>query len=1396
MAKFYKIIFLLCFLPVLVSAQYDNPSINSPKGQAPSGRAGQSVRFEHLTSEDGLSYSVIKCFIQDHKGMIWIGTGNGLNKYDGNKFKVYRNIPGDSTSISYNWINRLYEDSAGQLWIGLISGGLCRYNREMDNFVRYVPIKDDTTSLKGRRVNAIYEFKDGNQSTLWIGTVGAINKFNPETNNFKHYYPEGKKRRYKTNNNFLGTIVHDGSNRLWISTWREGLFYYDAVGDRFVRYQPSKNFKIKFVLSLYATKEQGKDILWAGTYIDGLYKIEIESGKVKQFLHEKESAGDETKNSIFAIYPDTDLPGADLWLGSYNGLYRFNTINETYFNYKYDVGHSESLNSDFIEAVYKDKSGLVWIGTDRGVNKLNPLFSNFHNLGQNNTSQNNLSNNTVTAICGTEISGRKTLWIGTSNGLKKYDPKTGQISYIINDPNSVSSLSNNYIMSILYSNNFLWIGTNNGLNRINPITCKIKRYFIPDTDPAANQIYTLAEDEAGVIWMGTLGSPIYSFDPKNEKFSRHIGYSSVYSLFFDSFGYLWTGLQAGLRRINLNSKKSTWYWHNSKDESTISHNEISAILESKNKTLWIGTAAGLNKYNRETESFIRYTDKDGLPSNLICAILEDDHGNLWISTSKGISKFNPENITFKNFDAGDGLQGNEFKYLSAYKNKRGEMFFGGTNGLTMFHPDRIKNNTFIPPVVLTDFQIFNKNIRPGENSILKNNITETKEILIPYDQSVFSFEFAALDYFNPKKNQYAYQMEGIDPNWVYIDASRRFATYTNLDAGEYTFRVKGSNNDGLWNEEGTSVKVIILPPWWKTNWAYTFYLIFFGFVVYGVWRFQTNRLKMKQQMEMKNFEADKLREVDKMKSHFFANISHEFRTPLTLIKGPVKQMLDEKFVGNIKEQYKMILRNSDRLLGLINQILDLSKLESGEMKLKVSKTDIIKYLKGLVQSFSSFAERKKISLKFDNKIKILMGYIDHDKLEKIITNLLSNAFKFTPESGVVEVAVLTTPLPAASPFSKGGTRGVQISISNTGTGIPADQIEKIFDRFYQVDDNYKKDSEGSGIGLALTKELVEVCHGEISISSIPNKTTTFFVTLPIAKEFFKEDEIVVSTPQISPFTKGGLRGVAEYYSESEKIEQKSIAQKIAPLILIVEDNPDVTGYIRSFMENGYRILTAENGKEGLKKTIEKYPDLVISDVMMPEMDGFELCQKIKSDERISHIPVILLTAKADLISKLEGLEFGADDYINKPFEADELKVRSKNLIEQRKRLREKFARLAELQPNEIAVTSTDEKFLERLMTVFEDYISDPEFSTEKCAREVGMSRMSLNNKLKALTNKSTHEFIRTLRLKRAAQLLKNATGSVAEVAYSVGFNNTSHFAKAFRQQFGQSPSTFANKKNR
>jgi signal transduction histidine kinase/AraC-like DNA-binding protein/streptogramin lyase len=1362
--------------------------------------------------EDGLSNSVVFCILQDNMGFMWFGTVNGLNKYDGYKFTVYKNIPGDSTSLIDNWISTIYEDISGHIWVGTSNAGLCRFNPQTDSFYRYVHNANDTTSLCSNKISSIFESKKNDSTILWVGTLGGVNKYNPATNKFSRYRPEENKDNLKVNVNLIKSITQDHHNKLWMATYYEGLFYYDPESDQFIRYEQnsegSAKFRNKFVTDVHASFEQGEKSLWISTYTDGLFRINIDNGKITNYLSQSGINIGVSNKNIICIHPAKSAGKSVLWIGTYQGLYRLDMVTEKLTEYRNEIGNRTSLSSNSVLSLYEDRTGILWMGTRRGINKINPQLSNFFTMTPRSSNENSLNDNAVKALYETDLNGRRVLWIGTgASGLNRYDRDTGQFTYLKHDPEDDGSLSADNVTSIVKTSStggvYLWVGTVNGLNRINLETGKIKRIYISESDASYNEILTLFADQTGLIWIGAANSYVYSYNPVDETFKRYSGHRSVYSIYRDSFDYLWMGTVVGLKKLHLQSGKSIWYRNIHDDPKSISNNDILNIIEDKNEVLWIGTSGGLNKYNRKTDTFTRFTEADGLLNTVINAMLEDDTGNLWLSTDKGISKYDKQKNSFKNFISADGLQGDAFLYGSAYKNKDGELFFGGINGFTALHPNRLVENMSIPPILITDFRLFNKPIQPGMNSLLKNNISHSSEITLSYDQSVFSFEFAALDYHSPLKNKYAYQLIGIDPDWVYTDASRRFATYTNLDAGEYIFKVRGSNNDGLWNNGGTSVKVIILPPWWKTNWAYSIYVLFIGLVMFGLWRFQSNRFKMKQQLEMEHFETEKLREVDKLKSQFFANISHEFRTPLTLIKGPVKQMLEDKFVGNIKEQHKMILRNSERLLGLINQILDLSKLESGEIKLKVQKTEFVSYLKGLVLSFSSLAERKKISLNLNISDNSLLGYSDHEKLEKIVNNLLSNAFKFTPEKGIIEVTLKMTNAQAqmtnqiqnpnvkkipiyqfpilSSQFPSPNSKSIQISISNTGTGIPVDQLDKIFDRFYQADDNYRKDNEGSGIGLALTKELVEVCRGEITVSSIASKKTIFKVSLPVDKNYFNEEEIIEKMQTGNRRSDQGneilpdhnLEKNAGYrISDTEELaESKSLSPVSGfrpPLILIVEDNPDVTAYISSFMKN----------------------DLVISDVMMPDMDGFELCQNLKSDEITSHIPFILLTARADLESKLEGLEFGADDYITKPFDAKELLVRSRNLLEQRSRLKEHFQRQLSFQPSEITVNSMDEKFMKKAIELIEYYMDDNDFNVKKFSNEVGMSSRNLSRKLRAITNYSAQEFIRVMRLKRAAQLLLNKSDQITQIAYQVGFNNPSYFAECFKKQYGVSPSEY------
>ncbi|MDP2362624.1 MAG: ATP-binding protein, partial [Ignavibacteria bacterium] len=731
----------------------------------------------------------------------------------------------------------------------------------------------------------------------------------------------------------------------------------------------------------------------------------------------------------------------------------------------------------------------------------------------------------------------------------------------------------------------------------------------------------------------------------------------------------------------------------------------------------------------------------------------------------------------RNYFIEDGLCSNYFVENSKLRLKNGTLFFGTDAGLVYFHPDSIIIDSIPPQVVIQNISLFN---RPGEKLSYDGFISELKEITLPHNHNDLHFEYAGLHYGEPKKNKYKYILEGFDEGW--IDAGNlRTVTYTNLDPGEYIFRVKAANRDGVWNETGTSLKIIIHPPLWATTWAYLFYILLISGIIYSIWRAQLKRISIRHEFEMSRFEAQKLHEVDELKSRFFANISHEFRTPLTLILGPIKQMIERTKETKTREDLNLVQRNANRLLGLVNQLLDISKIESGNMKLQTIPINIIPYLKALVLSFTSYAERKRIALKFISDADELIGYLDKDKFEKIINNILSNAFKFTADGGTIEVIV------------NYNDKNLNITITDTGIGIPKAKMQKIFDRFYQVDGSHTREQEGTGIGLSLTKELIELHKGNIEVESEEGKGSSFIISIPLGTDHLKPEEICESEAgkiESLQFDKP-FADIPE--NKTLQLDSDLIIETEKPLLLIVEDNYDVRNYIKDNLNSGYRIMEAVDGEDGWNKSIENIPDLIISDVMMPKMDGFELCRKLKTDERTSHITIILLTAKAAKQDKLEGYEIGADEYIMKPFEPDELSARIKNLIDQRKKLHEHFKNKGIFEVDQTKISSVDKKFLQKAFGIINHNISDSTFGVEIFAELLNVSRSVLHRKMVSLTGESPGDLIRRIRLIKASQLIEQNFGNISEIALEVGFNNPAQFARSFQKQFGVTPSLYQQK---
>lgn len=1353
------------------------------------------VQFEHYSLEEGLSQNTVYCVLQDADGFLWLGTADGLNRYDGYQFRVFRNDPNDSTSISANRIFALCEDKTKTLWVGTYGGGLNRYDRGTESFIRYKNDPNDPGSISDDEVLSIYEDKF---NVLWVGTDGGgLNKFIREKGKFK-CYRNNPEDPTSLSNDEIRSIFEDHLGSLWVGTNSGGLNKFDREKELFIQYRNNikdpQSISDDGVLSIY---EDSDDNLWIGTGNGGLNKFDQKDELFTRYTNNSANQNSISANRVFTILEDQSR---NLWIGTMEGgLNKYITEHNKFISYRSNPDNSNSLSSDGIFSLFEDKTGVLWIGTyGGGVNKLDQSKEQFILFRNDPYNPNSLSNNGVFSICEDQYG---IIWVGTSGGLNKFDRKVRKFTAYHHNPSNTYSLSDEEVISIYEDKSGeLWIGTyGGGLNLFNRRTNQFISFKNNPNDNnslSANEIFSICEDDLGNLWIGTDGGGLNKFDRRTKQFTRYlhnpndettISANRIFSIHKDYDGNMWIGTDSGgLNKFDRTTGKFKHYKYKPGDAASLSNDGVLSIYQSKIGELWIGTyGGGLNKFDLSKEKFEQYRIKNGLPSDVVYGILEDGSGNLWMSTNNGLSKFNPVNGTFKNYEVTDGLQGNEFNQGSYYKTKTGEMIFGGPNGFNFFHPDNIKNNLCPPQIVITDFQLLHKPVSIGYDSlfgrtILQNSISKTEQIELSYDDNIISFEFTSLDFRNPKKNKYAYIMEGFDEDWTHTDASRRIATYTNLDPGEYTFKVKGSNNDGIWNEAGTSLKIIINPPWWETWWAYFSYAAAIIIIMLLVRQYDLKRQKLKQQLELEREHADKLEEIDQMKSRFFTNISHEFRTPLTLILGPAEKIISETIDTNAGKQAGLIKRNANRLLDLINQLLDLSKIEAGKLKLEASRSNLSSFVKGIAEAFETIAEKKDITLKIQIEKQNIDAYFDKDKMQKIVTNLLSNAFKFTMESGEVELKLFET-----------ARNSVMLSVRDSGVGISEKDLPKIFDRFYQSDSSTTRESGGTGIGLALTKELVELHGGKIAIDSKEGEWTEVTVDLPHGKDHLREDQIVKLEGEDLAEREIFIR---DYTPDTTEIQDSEIIKIDKNIVLVVEDNYDVREFIRDSIGAEFSVVEAINGEQGLRKAEKYIPDLIISDVMMPKMDGYEMMHRIKRDEKTSHIPVILLTAKSDRDSKLEGLGLGADDYLTKPFDTKELIARIKNLIETRILLQQKFSSgtIVQKLKDKSGLSPLDEKFMTKIMEVIEAHLSEEEFSIEEISEEIGMSRAQFYRKLKALTGKSPSLFLRTIRLNKAKEMIQSKELSISEISYKVGFASPAYFSRCFKDEFGYPPSGLNN----
>ena len=1376
-------------------------SINSdilPQGKEKTTNWPEPV-FEHLTIADGLPENSVRCILQDHLGYLWFGTQNGLVRYDGYEMYVYQPDLDDSLSISYHQIMTLYEDKTGTLWIGT-QKGLNSFNRITETFIRYIHNKDDSTSINSDLVYSINEDKNGN---LFVGTDIGLNLFNKKTKAFRTIRIIPDEKNMPSLKDEVWAIIEDRvTEHLYVGIGND-IFIYDKTTEilKKINTNPEKLNEIGEIQSFYQAVD---GIIWIG-HSKGIARFNSLLNTIK-YYPPNPSPQDTIENSIRQLVEDERglIWGGGHYGNNNLGLICFDPEKEQFKMYRSDPNKQDSLSSNTIWSIYRDNSGIIWAGTHgAGLNKWDRKKQKFKRFDHDTNNPDGKLFNTVFTI----IEDKKgIIWFGTRYGLHSFNRHLNEFRNYRFD----TKINNNVLYIYIDEADIIWVTTGRrGLARFNKEKGSFHFYSNNPNDSmsiSSNYSFHILPDDDDLLWIGTWGGGLNRFDKKSGKFKRYkhhpdnlqsLSDDMVECIYKDRKGDLWIGTNNGFNLFDRDDESFRPFATEKESSGT-----FIIIYEDYKGNFWLGTyRTGLHLFDRDKKIYIYHIDaKDGLAHNGIRSILEDNNGKLWLGTTNGLSLFDPETKRIRNYYTSDDFNENRYFNSAAFKTSTGEMLFGTSDGFIIFHPDSIKDDPVPPQVVISNVSLFN---RPDEKLEYDGLISELKELNLSYQENDLKFDYVGLHYSDPSKNQYKYKLEGFDKDWINAGTQRN-AVYTNLDAGEYTFRVKACNLDGVWNEEGASLKIIIPPPFWATWWAYGFYLVVLVSVLYGIRKYEMNRLNWKNQSKLDEVKLKEREETDRIKSRFFANISHEFRTPLTLILGPSENILNQSPNENITKQAGAIKRNANRLLGLINQLLDLSKLEAGKLELKTSKQNIVPFIKGITMSFESLAERKDITLKVKAEKEEIELYFDKEKMTKIMTNLLSNAFKFTPEGGQITVTAGHAELVSASPERHKIPNQVRndkmltISVKDTGIGISKEELPKLFDRFYQVDSSQTREHEGTGIGLALTKELIELHHGKISVDSKLGSGTEFTIELPIDRSHLKDGEIVEVETEKTVILNPDFAGMknlnennAADSSHFDKLSVTNNAGEDKYIVLVVEDNANVREFIKDSLGNDFQIEEASNGEQGVRKAEQIIPDLIISDIMMPKMDGNELTRTLKNDEKTSHIPIILLTAKSEQESKLEGLEKGADAYLTKPFDTKELLIRINNLINIRRKLHEKFSKIEfipEKRVQEKKLTNLEEQFMCKVMEVIENHLSEEEFSIEQFGKEVGMSRVQLHRKLKALSGKSASNYLRSVRLNKAKKMIEEQIGNISEIAYSVGFSSPQYFTRCFKEEFGYTPS--------
>jgi signal transduction histidine kinase/DNA-binding response OmpR family regulator/ligand-binding sensor domain-containing protein len=1344
------------------------------------------MKYESLTTSNGLSQGYVYDMLQDRDGFMWFSTKAGLNRYDGYNFKVFAHNAYNANTISSNVIKKLFEDSKGRLWIGTEDNGLNVYDKTKGVFRRIVHEPNNPNSLSGNRITGnIIELPDGR--FLVYASPKSVNLITLPDNFFEENTAPTIVHIAVPNTEVGVSLCKDAKGRIWMSN-QGGIYPFLPQKMVFERRKGNFSFDDRF-------KTNADGSIW--TNGDRFSLLDFNDNITDYPLFTKSI----TNYSNSTFFKDEEKGKIWIGLSDINQLLVYDTKN---WQKGSPINPDATLLFKDLTAnpltITKDKAGNVWIGTNGlGIRKYTFESEQFKHLAKGQSIRTIQAHNQNDFF----IKG----W-GFTKRITDKDALLPNLPINLSDKIHDYFIAKNgdfWVLKMKPSDNRFFVFE---IEQYNPVS-GLRKSFPTTLKIHFGILSPIIEDKAGNIWIcGTNGqinvlSPstgvVHDFSIDTDAAHPMLPNAAITALYQDKKGVFWIGTEDGFAKLVYDNSKKTqpqlsWYRSKRDDKNSLNFNLVSCFLDDPydDNLLWISTkGGGLNLLDKTTGKFTHVTTKEGLCNDVVYGTLADAEGNIWGSTNFGIfcllknRKDKYGSWQFRHFTKSSGLQDDEFNTGAYTKLPNGDLAFGGVNGLSVFSPLSILQGGFMPNVFITNILVGNETVLPNDKSgILKQAIEHSSSITLNHLQDILTLEFSSLDFTAPNQNKYRYQLVGIDKDWV-ESGTRRTATYLHLPSGNYVFKVQGSNSQGMWSSEIAELKIIVNPPWWLTWWAYLLYALLIGYLIRTYLMYNINKTKLQSQLHFEQQEAKRVKELDTLKTQLYANITHEFRTPLTVILGMANQIKNnpEKHVENGVD---MIVRNGENLLNLVNELLDLSKLEDGKMTLYLVKGDVINFLRYIVESFQSLAISQQKQFHFLSNIDELVVAYDAEKLRQIITNLLSNALKFTPAQGNVYVSI------SQEAATEKGYAVMVLKVTDTGIGIPENQIQHIFDRFYQLDNSHTRKAEGTGIGLALTNELVKLMNGIIAVKSPAvgaTKGTEFTITLPLQK--VSVEEITAIVPK---FVKEPTAAPITVRKEPLTIANEHTASS-TPLILLVEDNVDVVAYTASCLSQ-YKLAVGKDGKEGFEIATDIIPDLIITDVMMPFIDGFEMCRRLRQDERTSHIPIIMLTAKADIQSRLEGLEHGADVYLEKPFHREELLLRIKKLLELRKNLQQYYSKqiginnTAEISTEEIetlAIEKNEHEFVKKVREIVEANFSNYEFSIEQLCKLVFMSHSQLHRKLEALTGCSPNQFIRIIRLNKAKELLANPSLSIAALAQDCGYNDPGYFARVFKQEYGITP---------